>query len=71
MRIGESFNNVGFDKLIDLLKETHNRVYLDISDVDTAEMFLKSCDHNIDYEAIEQLIGVWGGLFEKLIDSYL
>ena len=35
MKIGQSFDNVDFDKLIDLLKETFGRVNLDISGVNT------------------------------------
>ena len=35
MKIGQSFDNVDLDKLIDLLKETYGRVNLDISGVNT------------------------------------
>jgi len=56
MKIGKCFNNVDFDKLIDLIKESHGRVLLDIRDIDTAKLFLKSVKYNIDDTAIERLI---------------
>jgi len=41
VKIGKSFNNVHIDILINLLTETNHRVKLDISDVDTASMFIR------------------------------
>ena len=57
LRVAQSFNNVDFDYLIDLLIESHNRFYLDISGVDTAGMLLRSVNWNITKGAVEKLIG--------------
>ena len=56
MKIGKCFDNVGFDKLIDLIRESHGRVLLDISGIDTVNLFLKSVNYNINDTAIEILI---------------
>jgi len=52
MNIGKSFDNVNFPILIDLLIETHNRVTLNIRDIDTVKMFKSYCkrDNNADRE---------------------
>jgi len=46
VRIGKSFNNVSFDILIDLLKETNNRVKLHINEVDTTSMFKRKLSNS-------------------------